>query len=105
MSAKFKKMKKLSLFVLFILVLSYFTGYGQTPNLGTASSFSLFTANGALTNTGASMVTGDIGTNVGAFSGFPPGTVIGNIRLPGSPEAAQAAIDVVNAYNSFSPLA
>ena len=105
MSAKFKKMKKLSLFVLFILVLSYFTGYGQTPNLGTASSFSLFTANGALTNTGASMVTGDIGTNVGAFSGFPPGTVIGNIRLPGSPEAAQAAIDVVNAYNSLSPLA
>jgi hypothetical protein len=79
--------------------------FGQAPNLGTASSFALFTANGALTNTGASMITGDIGTNVGAFSGFPPGTVIGNIRLPSSPEAAQAAIDVVNVYNSLSPLA
>ncbi|MBC7569191.1 MAG: DUF3494 domain-containing protein, partial [Spirosoma sp.] len=48
--------------------------------------------------------TGDIGTNVGAFTGFPPGTVVGNIRLPGSPEAAQAAVDVVAAYNYLSAL-
>ncbi|QIP11692.1 DUF3494 domain-containing protein [Spirosoma aureum] len=78
--------------------------FGQAPNLGTAATFALFTANGAFTNSGASLVTGDIGTNVGAFSGFPsPGTVIGNIRLPTSPEAAQAAIDVVAAYNSLTP--
>ncbi|NBB22889.1 DUF3494 domain-containing protein [Runella sp. CRIBMP] len=76
--------------------------FGQAPNLGTAFDFALFTANGAFTNTGASMVVGDIGTNVGAFSGFPPGMVTGNIRLPGSPEAAQAAIDVVSAYNSLN---
>ena len=79
--------------------------FGQAPNLGTASSFALFTANGAFTNSGASMVTGDIGTNVGAFSGFPPGAVTGQIRLPGSTEANQAATDVVAAYNSLSPLA
>ncbi|QHV99319.1 ice-binding family protein [Spirosoma endbachense] len=78
--------------------------FGQAPNLGTAASFALFTANGAFTNSGASLVTGDIGTNVGAFTGFPsPGTVVGNIRLPASPEAAQAAIDVVAAYNSLTP--
>lgn len=104
MSVKFRKMKKLSLSVLFILVLSYFIGYGQTPNLGTASSFTLFTSNGALTNTGASMVTGDIGTNVGAFSGFPPGAVTGNIRLPSSPQAIQAAADVNAVYSSLNPL-
>ena len=79
----------------------------QTPDLGTASSFALFTANGAFTNTGASMVTGDIGTNVGAFSGFAPGgpgTVNGQIRLPGSPEADQAATDVMATYSSLSSL-
>ncbi len=69
--------------------------------------YALFTANGAFTNTGASMVTGDIGTNVGAFGGFAPGgpgTVIGQIRLPGSPEADQAATDVTAAYSSLSSL-
>lgn len=81
-------------------------GFGQAPNLGTASSFAFFTADGALTNNGASLVTGDIGTNLGAFSGFPiPGTVVGNIRLPNTPEAAQAALDVIAAYNSLTPLA
>lgn len=76
--------------------------YGQllAPNLRTLTTFALFTANGAFTANGnATTVTGDVGTNVGAFTGFPPGTLIGNKRLPGSPEAAQAALDVVAAFN------
>ncbi len=77
--------------------------FGQAPpNLGTASSFALFTAVGAINNTGTSVVTGDIGTNSGAFNGFPPGTIVGNTRLPSSPEAVQAAIDVLAAYNSLN---
>jgi|GEM_PF-2002557 len=90
--------------LLILASLSLFTvtrGFGQVlaPNLRSTSSFAFFTAVGAFTNTGASLVTGDIGTNVGALTGFPPGTVVGNIRLPGTPEAAQAAVDVVAAYN------
>ena len=72
------------------------------PNLGAASSFALFTATGALTNVGSSTVIGDIGTNIGAISGFNTASVIGNTRTAGSPEAIQAALDVVTAYNSLT---
>lgn len=81
--------------------------YGQTkaPNLRSLTSFAFFTANGELkVNGDATTVTGDVGTNVGAFNGFPPGNLIGNKRLPGSPEAVQAASDVLNAYNSITPV-
>ncbi len=87
-----------------VTLLTVSISLAQAPNLGTASSFALFTANGAFSNTGASTVTGDIGTAVGAFSGFPPGTVSGQTRLPGSSEANQATTDVMNAYNSLNTL-
>lgn len=77
-------------------------GFGQAPNLGTAASFALFTANGAVSNTGASVVTGDVGTNVGAFNAFPPGTVVGQIRLPSSTEASVAATNVALAYTALN---
>ena len=77
--------------------------FGQTaPNVGTASTFALFTAKGALTNSGASTVIGDIGTNEGDFSGFNTATVVGQTRLPGSSEADQAATDVIAAYNALT---
>ena len=80
--------------------------FGQTkaPNLRTTAGFAFFTANGAFTVNGSTTVTGDVGTSIGAFTGFPPGTLIGNKRLPGSPEAIQAASDVLAAYNSLSPV-
>ena len=81
--------------------------FGQTkaPNLRSTSSFAFFTANGAFKVNGESTtVTGDVGTNAGAFNGFTPGTLVGNKRLPGSPEAIQAASDVLAAYNSLSPV-
>ena len=99
---------KLLLICLCVSLLSVHIGLAQAPNLGTAASFALFTANGAFTNTGASTVTGDVGTNGGAFSGFMPGgpgTVNGQIRLAGSTEADQAATDVMAAYASLSSLA
>ncbi|HMG14870.1 MAG TPA: ice-binding family protein, partial [Saprospiraceae bacterium] len=77
--------------------------FGQAPDLGAASSFSLFTAVGAFSNTGASLVTGDIGTNVGSFTGFPPGVVIGQIHVADG-VSAQAAPDVLSAYGYLSTL-
>ncbi|MEP7197064.1 MAG: ice-binding family protein, partial [Saprospiraceae bacterium] len=71
------------------------------PNLGVASTFALFTSVGAFNNTGASMIKGDIGTNVGAFTGFPPGTVLGSIHVADA-VSAQAAIDVDAAYSYLS---
>jgi len=74
--------------------------FGQSPNLGTTSSFALFSAVGAFNNDGASVVTGDVGTNVGAFNAFPPGTLIGTKHVA-DPASAQAAIDVANAYSDL----
>jgi uncharacterized repeat protein (TIGR01451 family) len=77
--------------------------YGQAPALGTASSFALFTAAGAFTNVGPTLINGDIGTNAGAtdFTGI---TIAGNIYMPGSPTAALAATAVEGAYGYMSTL-
>ena len=74
--------------------------FGQAPNLGTSGSFALFTAAGAFSNNGNSTVKGDIGTNVGAFTAFPPGTLVGQIHTA-DPISAQAAIDVGLAYSQL----
>ncbi|MCB9347571.1 MAG: hypothetical protein H6573_08645 [Lewinellaceae bacterium] len=60
------------------------------PSLGAAESFSVFTSAGALTNDGATAVTGDVGSNVGGVIGFPPGVVIGNIHDADGASAAAA---------------
>jgi hypothetical protein len=74
--------------------------FGQAPDLGTASSFTLFTAVGAFSNVGLTTNIGDIGTNVGAFTGYPQGIVNGEIHVE-DPVSAQAATDVVAAYDDM----
>lgn len=77
--------------------------FGQTPDLGTASSFALFTAIGAFNNTGATTVTGDVGTNVGVFNAFPSGTLAGQIHVADL-VSVQAVIDVNSAYSYLSSM-
>lgn len=67
------------------------------PNLGTASSYALFTSAGAFNVTGAAIVKGDVGTHAGAFNAFPPGTLIGSINVANA-ASFQAAADVCAAY-------
>ena len=75
--------------------------FGQAPPLGTTSSFALFSAAGAFKELGsASTVTGDVGTNVGAFNLFPPGTLIGQKHVADA-TSAQAAIDLAAAYSNL----
>lgn len=92
------RIKLLTALVIFILFLMPFLNFGQATNLGAATPFALFTAAGAFNNLGASVIIGDIGTDVGAFSGFPPGIVVGQIHVA-DPVSAQAAIDVDMAYS------
>jgi len=74
----------------------------QAPTLGICSDFALFTSNGAFSNVGsATIVTGDVGNDVGANSAFPPGTLIGNTHWLDA-VASQAAIDVAIAFSNFS---
>jgi hypothetical protein len=62
------------------------TGTGSpTIPLGVIAVFSLFTSVGAVGNTGVSTIVGDVGSNVGAISGFiSPTTLDGNIYTAGS---------------------
>lgn len=81
-----------------ILLMYANSGFGQSPPLGATAGFALFTSVGAFTNVGASVITGDIGTNAGVLSGFPPGTVNGQIHLSDA-VLLQAAADVDVAYD------
>ncbi|MBK9016368.1 MAG: DUF3494 domain-containing protein [Saprospiraceae bacterium] len=90
-----------SLLVAIMLLLMPTVNFGQAPNLGTTSSFALFTAAGAINNAGPSLITGDVGTDAGAFNGFPPGIIIGAIHVADA-VTAQANIDVMIAYGDLA---
>ncbi len=52
-------------------------------NLGELSSYALFTSSGAIDNAGTSTITGNIGTNLGAITGFVSPTVVnGSVFTP-----------------------
>lgn len=53
--------------------------------LGVLETFALFTNSGAVTNTGTSVINGNIGTDLGLISGFGLPTIVnGNVYIPGS---------------------
>jgi ice-binding like protein len=67
-------------------------------NLGTADPFAVL-AGSTVTNTGPSIVSGDLGVSPGsAINGFPPGTVTGTIHNTDA-VAMQAQNDLTTAYN------
>jgi hypothetical protein len=66
--------------------------------LGTASGFTVL-AGSTVTNTGPTVVTGDLGVSPGnAVTGFPPGTVNGTIHAADA-TAATAKTDLTTAFN------
>lgn len=87
--------------VAFIMLLLPKTDYAQIAQLGTAANFAFFTSVGAFTNAGTTQITGNIGTNAGPLTGFPPGTIIGQIEVENA-ITVQAATDVAAAYKFFS---
>lgn len=74
----------------------------QAPNLGTSANFVLFSSVGAVTNSGITYLThltGHVGANSGAISGF--GNVDGNMYA-GGPQSAQCVVDLLIAYNQLN---
>lgn len=63
-------MKKQLQFGVALSVLFSLSTLAQAPNLGTSANFVLFTSVGAITNTGASHLTGHVGSNSGSSTGF-----------------------------------
>ena len=71
--------------------------------VSTTWCFALFTAIGAVTNNGASCITGDVGTNDGAYTGFTTATMVGQSHVEDC-ISLQAAADVVTAYNDLAAI-
>ncbi|MDQ2941314.1 MAG: ice-binding family protein [Chloroflexota bacterium] len=73
---------------------------GPAPvGLGTAEPFAVLAGTPAVTNTGPTTITGDLGIHpAAAVTGFPPGTVNGTIHAADA-VALQAKSDLVIAYD------
>lgn len=72
--------------------------FAQAPPLGTAAEFVLFSTNGAVSNTGISHLTGNVGSNAGSSTAF--GNVNG-IMHDNDGASAQCASDLLIAYDQL----
>ncbi len=73
-----------------------------SPTLGTAVSVAVL-ASSAVTNTGPSVINGDVDVSPGsAVTGFPPGIVNGGTIHAADANASQAQSDVTTAYNALA---
>jgi hypothetical protein len=72
---------------------------GPGVALGTAATFAAL-GGSTVTNTGQTIVTGDLGVSPGsAVTGFPPGIVTGGAIHAADPTAGQAQLDLTTAFN------
>jgi hypothetical protein len=72
--------------------------------LGSATDFAVL-GGSTVTNTGPSVITGDLGVSPGtSITGFPPGIVSG-VTHAGDAVASQAQLDVTTAYNALAAMA
>jgi hypothetical protein len=84
--------------LLFLLPLTL-ADAATTPSLGAADNFAVL-AGSTVTNTGLSVIIGDLGVSPStAITGFPPGTVSGTIHSADT-QASNAQADLTTAYNN-----
>ncbi len=88
----------LTLIVIALLCLPK-VNFGQAPNLGTAANFVLFSSVGAVSNTGITHLTGNVGANSGSSTGF--GNVDGGMH-DGDLVSGQCASDLLIAYGQLN---
>ena len=73
--------------------------FAQAPPLGTAAEFVLFSTNGAVSNSGISQLTGNVGTNNGSSTAF--GNVNG-VMHDADGASAQCSADLQIAYDQLN---
>ena len=101
---KFRPLCLLSLSFL-VLPLLALSAFANSVNLGTAGSYAVL-AGSAVTNTGSSTLTGDLGVWPGsAVTGFPPGVVVDGSMNVNNAAAQAAQADLNIAYNAAAGLA
>ena len=89
------KTKLLNVLIAIVLISIPALSFAQAPPLGTASDFILFSTVGAITNTGISQLTGNVGTNSGSVTGF--GNINGVIH-ENNGGSGQCAVHAVPGY-------
>jgi type VI secretion system secreted protein VgrG len=100
---------KLSIFSLSVLAFGFSVSapiaQADTITLGNATPFAVL-AGSAVTNTGSSVIDGDVGVSPGtSITGFPPGSVTPPGTINDKNAAAnQAQIDLTTAYNALAGL-
>ncbi len=81
------------------IVIPVQTTLHNSVSLGTSASMLAILAGAAVTNTGATIITGDLGLSPGtSVGGFPPGIINGTKRI-NDDIATQAKLDLTAAYN------
>ncbi len=92
-----KTLTKMILSLLTVLIFLCFPkiSFAQAPNLGSAANFVLFSSVGAVGNTGVSQISGNVGTNNGAITGF--GNINGVIHNADA-TTAQCVTDLQDAW-------
>jgi hypothetical protein len=86
-------------------VWTFTTGTSQTtpPDMGSTETYGIM-ATAAITNTGGTVINGDVSLDPGtSLSGFPPGVINGTLNINNS-ESAQAREDLLQAYNELKTL-
>lgn len=87
---------------LLVAVLGVPAAFAQTaPSLGSANSFAVLAAS-TVTNTGTTIVTGDLGLSPGtSVTGFPPGVIVSGTRQVANTAALNAQNSLTTAYNDL----
>ncbi len=93
------KMSKFYAIALLFLLCNFRDVIAQAPTMGTVINYVLFSANGSVSNSGISQLTGNVGTNNGSSTGF--GNVNGNMD-DGNAASSQCAVDLLIAYNQLA---
>jgi Ice-binding-like len=93
---------KKNLLVVFVLSMGNVAWAQSPPPLGSSQSFAIL-GGSTVTNTGATIVNGDLGVSPGtAVTGFPPGTVSGGTIHANDAAAVSAHADASTAYAALA---
>jgi hypothetical protein len=93
-----KKNVRSLIFIAFTLFCCSSLSFAQVPTLGKAAEFVLFSTNGAVSNTGISQLTGNVGTNNGGSTAF--GNVNG-VMHDNDTASVKCAADLLIAYQQL----
>jgi type VI secretion system secreted protein VgrG len=92
-------MKRLRILLPWVMASVYLQAAQLPVALNSAGSFTVL-AGSTVTNTGPSIVNGNVGLNPGsAVTGFPPGGIVGTLNVDNGP-AVSAEADLTTAYNN-----